>query len=164
MNASIERLSVILMDTIEHPSASIPKAASSAGAAKATYRFYANPRVTADALRRGIATETTRRCLEEDVVLVVQDTTSLNFTGLQSIPELGPIDSGGLARGVHTAHSLGCDHLGTGHRDLGPAVLGAAPAGPAGSRGERERQVDQWDRCSSRRAVYGGGSPGRCRD
>ncbi len=102
-----QRLSVILMDTIEHPSASIPKAAGSAGAAKATYRFYANPRVTADALRGGIATETARRCLEEDVVLVVQDTTSLNFTGLQSIPELGPIDSGGLARGVHLHTALG---------------------------------------------------------
>ncbi len=102
-----QRLSVILMDTIEHPSASIPKAAGSAGAAKATYRFYANPRVTADALRGGIATETARRCLEEDVVLVVQDTTSLNFTGLHSIPELGPIDSGGLARGVHLHTALG---------------------------------------------------------
>ena len=52
--------------------------------------------MTADALRGGIATETAWRCLEEDVVLVVQDTTSLNFTGLHSIPELGPIDSGGL--------------------------------------------------------------------
>jgi hypothetical protein len=102
-----QRLTVILMDTIEHPSASIPQAAGSAGAAKATYRFYANPRVTADALRGGIATETARRCLEEDVVLVVQDTTSLNFTGLQSIPELGPIDSGGLARGVHLHTALG---------------------------------------------------------
>jgi Transposase DNA-binding/Transposase Tn5 dimerisation domain len=102
-----QRLTVILMDTIEHPSASIPQAAGSAGAAKATYRFYANPRVTADALRGGIATETARRCLEEDVVLVVQDTTSLNFTGLHSIPELGPIDSGGLARGVHLHTALG---------------------------------------------------------
>ena len=35
-------------------------------------------------------------------MLVVQDTTTLNFTALQHIiPELGPIDSGGLARGVH---------------------------------------------------------------
>jgi hypothetical protein len=103
-----QRLTAIFMDKIEHPSASIPQAAGSAGAAKATYRFYANPRVTADALRRGIATETAHRCLEEDVVLVVQDTTSLNFTGLQhTIPELGPIDSGGLARGVHLHTALG---------------------------------------------------------
>jgi hypothetical protein len=102
-----KRLTAIFVETIERPSASIPQAAGSAGAAKATYRFYANPRVTADALRLGVATDTARRCLEEDVLLVVQDTTSLNFTGLHSIPELGPIDSGGLARGVHLHSALG---------------------------------------------------------
>jgi hypothetical protein len=103
-----KRLTAIIVETTEHPSASIPKAAGSAGGAKATYRFYANSRVTAGALRQGIATETARRCLEEDVLLVVQDTTSLNFTALQCIiPELGPIDSGGLARGVHLHTALG---------------------------------------------------------
>ena len=102
-----QRLTAILTETIEHPSASIPQAAGSAGEAKATYRFYANPRVTADSLRLGFTTDTARRCLEEDVLLVVQDTTSLNFTGLHSIPELGPIDSGGLARGVHLHTTLG---------------------------------------------------------
>ncbi len=102
-----KRLTAIIVETTEHPSASIPKAAGSPGEAKATYRFYANPRVTADALRLGIATDTARRSLEEDVLLVVQDTTSLNFTALSSIPELGPIDSGGLARGVHLHTALG---------------------------------------------------------
>jgi len=90
-----QRLTAILTETIEHPSASIPQAAGSAGEAKATYRFYANPRVTADSLRLGFTTDTARRCLEEDVLLVVQDTTSLNFTGLHSIPELGPMTRGG---------------------------------------------------------------------
>jgi hypothetical protein len=96
------RLTTILVDTLEHPSASIPQATEDAGQAKATYRFYANPRVTTAALHQAFAIETARRCLDHDAVLVVQDTTTLNFTGLQqSIPELGPIDSGGLARGVH---------------------------------------------------------------
>jgi hypothetical protein len=107
-----QRLTTILVDTMEHPSASIPKAAGSAGQAKATYRFYNNPRVTADALRLGIATEAAGRCLEEEVVLVVQDTTSLNLTGLHGIPELGPIDSGGLARGVHLHTALGVTSTG----------------------------------------------------
>jgi len=100
------RLTTIIVTTVEHPSASIPQATGSAGQAKATYRFYANPRVTADMLRLGFTTDTAQRCLEEDVVLVVQDTTSLNFTGLHMIPELGPIDSGGLARGVHLHTTL----------------------------------------------------------
>src|SRR5262249_56200781 len=57
-------------------------------------------------LRSGISAEAARRCVDEEVVVVVQDTTSLNFTPLQSIPELGPIDSGGLARGVHLHTAL----------------------------------------------------------
>ena len=79
-----KRLTAILVETIEHPSASIPQASGSAGQAKATYRFYANPRVTAAALRLGFTTETARRCLDQDVLLVVQDTTTLNFTGLRT--------------------------------------------------------------------------------
>ena len=77
-----------------------------AGQAKATYRFYANPRVTAPALQLGFAVETAQRSLDQDILLVVQDTTTLNFTGLHCIPELGPIDSGGLARGVHLHTAL----------------------------------------------------------
>jgi hypothetical protein len=100
------RLTAILVDTIEHPSASIPEAAGDEGQATATYRFYANGRVTAPALHRGLALATAQRCLDQDVLLVVQDTTTLNFTGLHAIPELGPIDSGGLARGVHLHTAL----------------------------------------------------------
>jgi hypothetical protein len=101
-----KRLAAILVDALESPSASIPEAAGDEGQATATYRFYANGRVTATALRRGIALATARRCLDRDVLLIVQDTTTLNFTGLRSITELGPIDSGGLARGVHLHTAL----------------------------------------------------------
>ena len=83
-NVSTKRLTAVLLNKIEHPSASIPEAAGSSGGAKATYRFYANPRVTADALRPGIAADTARRSLDEDVLLVVQDTTSDNQKRLQS--------------------------------------------------------------------------------
>jgi transposase-like protein/transposase Tn5 family protein len=100
------RLTAILVDVLEKPSASIPQAAGDEGQAKATYRFYANPRVTAPALHQGFTADTAKRCLDHDVLLVVQDTTTLNFTGLHSIPELGPIDSGGLARGVHLHTAL----------------------------------------------------------
>ena len=57
------RLTAILVDTIERPSASIPQAAGDDGQAKAAYRFYANDRATTEALHRGIALETARRCL-----------------------------------------------------------------------------------------------------
>jgi hypothetical protein len=101
-----KRLTAILVDTLESPSASIPQAAGDWGQTQATYRFYANPRVTTTALAQGFATETAQRCLDQDELLVVQDTTTLNFTGLHAIKELGPIDSGGLARGVHLHTAL----------------------------------------------------------
>ena len=101
------RLTAILVDTSERPSASITQAAGDDGQAKATYRFYANERTATEALHRGVALEAAQRSLDQDVLLIVQDTTTLNFTALQhTIPELGPIDSGGLARGVHLHTAL----------------------------------------------------------
>jgi hypothetical protein len=100
------RLATILLNSFEHPSASIPQASGSAGQAKGAYRFYENLRVTPAVLRRGFAADTAWRCLDQDELLVVQDTTTLNFTGLNCIAELGPIDSGGLARGVHLHTAL----------------------------------------------------------
>ena len=109
------RMAAILVDTVENPSASIPEATNGdAGQVKATYRFDSNPRVTASALQLGFTTDTARRCLDQAIVLVVQDTTSLNFTGLTSIPELGPIDSGSQARGVHVHTALAVTASGRG--------------------------------------------------
>ena len=85
-----KRLTAILVDTLESPSASIPEAAGAASQATATYRFYDNDRVTTEALHRGVATATAQRCLDQDTLLVVQDTTTLNFTGLHTIPGTGP--------------------------------------------------------------------------
>ena len=134
-----KRLTAILVDTLESPSASIPEAAGDASQATATYRFYANDRVTTEALHHGVATATAQRCLDQDTLLVVQDTTTLSFTGLHTIPELGPIDSGGLARGVHLHNALAVTSSGQVVGILDQQYLGAAPAGPARPRGERER-------------------------
>jgi Transposase DNA-binding/Transposase Tn5 dimerisation domain len=101
-----KRLATIVVDTIERPDASIPQASGSAGQAKAAYRFYSNTRLTAEALHQGFTVNTAQRCLDQDVLLVVQDTTTLNLTKLSAIKELGPIDSGGLARGVHLHTTL----------------------------------------------------------
>ena len=102
------RLASIIADAMDSPSSSIPQATQgNAGQAKATYRFYANDRVNGSSLNHGFGLETARRCLDQDSVLVVQDTTTLNLTGLHSIAELGPIDSGNLARGLHLHSAIG---------------------------------------------------------
>ncbi|MBK7003082.1 MAG: hypothetical protein IPH35_25120 [Rhodoferax sp.] len=78
------RLSSIIADAIESPSASIPQATGGdAAQAKATYRFYANRRVNGSILNHGFGLETARRCIDQRCILVVHDTTTLNFTGLQ---------------------------------------------------------------------------------
>jgi Transposase DNA-binding/Transposase Tn5 dimerisation domain len=136
-----KRLTAILVDTLESPSASIPEAAGDEGQTTATYRFYANDRVTTTGLRRGVALASAQRCLDQDALLVVQDTTTLNFTGLHAIPELGPIDSGGLARGVHLHTALAVTPKGQ--------VLGILDqqywARPQpGQPGPREKESSKW--------------------
>lgn len=102
-----DRLSVVLAAALDSPSASIPQATGGdAGQAKATYRFYCNARVSSAHLNRGMAMETAERSLAHETILVVQDSSTLNFTGLKRVAELGPIDSGHLARGMHVHSTL----------------------------------------------------------
>jgi hypothetical protein len=135
------RMTTILVDLLEHPSASIPQASGDEGQAKATYRFYANARVTTEDILHGFATETARRCLDHDVVLSVQDTTTLNYTGLHSIPELGPIDSGGLARGVHLHTTLA---LTTSGEVIGILDQQYWARPPKGQPGPEEKESNKW--------------------
>lgn len=136
-----KRLTVIVADTIDRPGASIPRASGCAGQAKATYRFYSNTRVAAARLRQGFAIVTAQRCLDQDDLLVVQDTTTLNFTGLHTIPELGPIDSGGLAVGVHLHTALAVTASGHVVGTLDQQYW-ARP--PQGQPGPQEKESGKW--------------------
>lgn len=95
-------------DFANSPTDSIPQAAGDWGQTKGVYRFLANGRVTWTALGDGLVRDTAQLCQDLEVVLAVQDTTSLNLTPNDAIAELGPIDSGGLARGLllHTTLAL----------------------------------------------------------
>ena len=135
-----KRLTAILVDTLESPSASIPEAAGDASQATAPYRFYDNDRVTTEALHLGVATATAQRCLDQDTLLVVQDPTTLNFTGLHTLPELGPIDSGGRARGVHLHTALAVTRSGQVIGILDPQSW-ARPQ--RGQPGPEEKESDQ---------------------
>jgi hypothetical protein len=107
------RLSAILADTLNHPQGSIPQATGgNAGQAKGAYRFYENARVEGLVLNAGIGRETAERCLAYPVILAVQDTTSLNLTGLRVVAELGPLDGRSAARGLHLHSTLALTPLG----------------------------------------------------
>ena len=91
---------------------SIPHASGSPAATKAAYEFLSNPRVQSTIIEHAVTGSTANACCDESVVLVVHDTTTANFTGSTTIPELGPIDSGFLAKGVHIHTSLVLDTTG----------------------------------------------------
>ncbi len=75
------------------PMASIPQACGSWPAAKAAYRFFDQKSTTMDRLLEPHRTATIERMRREPVVLVVQDTTSLNYTGHPAMQGIGPIGS-----------------------------------------------------------------------
>ena len=107
------RLSAILADALNHPNASIPQASGGdAGQAIGTYRFYQNVRVTGADLNEGIGRETAERGLKYPVLLMVQDTTSLNLTGLRMVEALGPLDGGSAARGLYLHSTLALTETG----------------------------------------------------
>lgn len=107
-----KRLACLLGAFATAPEASIPQATGGWASAKAAYRFLENPRVIDADLLRGVTRYTAEQAVCLPVVLVVQDTSSLNLTRLRSIPQLGPIDSAGLARGLLFHSSLALDGKG----------------------------------------------------
>jgi hypothetical protein len=69
----------------------VPQAGNGSPAeAKGTYRFFKNQRVTMDGLLKGHVESCLERAREHEVVLAVQDTTSLNYTA-HSPEGAGPI-------------------------------------------------------------------------
>jgi hypothetical protein len=85
------------------PTASIPAASGSWAASKGTYRFRDNAAVDPDRVLAAHAAATAARAGRERVVLALQDTTQLEFTGHPALEGAGPL-AGTRQRGifVHT--------------------------------------------------------------
>src|SRR5258708_21972122 len=82
------------------PEASIPQATGGLPAAKGAYRFLENPRVIDAVLLQGVARHTAEQAVRLPEILIVQDTSSFNFSRLRSIKGLGAIASAAFARGL----------------------------------------------------------------
>ncbi|MFI4981413.1 MAG: IS4 family transposase [Nevskiales bacterium] len=103
------------------PQANIPQACGSAGAAKAAYRFFDNKRVTMDALLEPHHQATIDRIRRESLVLVAQDTSSLNYTGRPDMKGIGPISNsvkGPQGIEMHSALAFRPDGLPLGILDI----------------------------------------------
>lgn len=88
-----------------HPAASLPEACSSWAATKAAYRFWDNPHISPEAIRAA-HTRTTRDALaSHPTVLVIQDTSELDFTAHPHTRGLGPL-AHRYCRGLHVHSAL----------------------------------------------------------
>lgn len=88
-----KRLVRIVADKLANPTASIPQASSDWAATKAAYRFFASKQVSPDTIRAAHAHATVQRLLHHSTILVLQDTTELNYTAHPNTSGLGPLDN-----------------------------------------------------------------------
>jgi hypothetical protein len=103
------------------PQANIPQACGAPATAKAAYRFFDHDRVTMDALLEPHHQATIDRMRRESVVLVAQDTSSLNYTMHSEMQGIGPISNrvnGPQGLMVHSALAFRPDGLPLGLLDI----------------------------------------------
>jgi hypothetical protein len=106
-----ERLMTMARDFWARPMADIPEACDSVNKMQAAYRFLANKDVEFETLLQPHYAATEQRISDVgvgSVVLVPQDTTSVNYSALTRIDGLGPIGTTvDGAQGLHLHSSLG---------------------------------------------------------
>ena len=96
-----------------HPGSSIAGACEDTHQAKAAYRFIENKRVKVENILPSLADATARNCAGQTRILVIQDTSALNFSNLKATTGLGPIgDSGSAAQGIWCHTTLAATETG----------------------------------------------------
>jgi hypothetical protein len=130
-----ERLTSLLSDLGSRPTASIPAACGGFNEMTAAYRFFDNDKATPEKILQPHIERTRQRMAEQEVILLVQDTSEFDLTRpQQQVQGAGPLDSP-RRRGsfVHPLHAFTPDGtpLGTAwcqfwEREDDPVPLSAA--------------------------------------
>ena len=94
----------------EHPSESIPVACCGRAEVEAAYRFFSNAKVTAARVLAPHHDASIRRLAAHPVVLCVQDTTELDFTGKRTAGPLNYAATNGLYHHGTDAAAAGSWH------------------------------------------------------
>lgn len=88
-----QRLVEVATVLAQHPTAGLPEACGSRAALKATYRLLANAAIAPADLLASHVSATYERVVRVPVVLAVQDTTEVDWTGHPATTGLGPLGS-----------------------------------------------------------------------
>ena len=80
-------------DLIAQPNESVPQASRDNAAMQGMYEMWANRRIRPLSILEGHSARTVERCLEHSTVLLIQDTTELDFSAHPSTRGLGPISN-----------------------------------------------------------------------
>jgi hypothetical protein len=113
------RLAMVLSSFLRRPLSSIPVSCGGWGGAKGAYRLMSNSRVTPKKILEPHLKETILRCRESAArdILVIGDTTDLDFSGREKTKGLGPKGSNqlrkplGLGLKMHTSFAVTGDGL-----------------------------------------------------
>jgi hypothetical protein len=145
------RLVQVLSQLGQRPTASIPAACGGYAEMTAAYRFFDNDKVTWQRVLQPHYRRTLRRAAQQEVVLLVQDTTELDLTRpVQQVRGAGPLD-GSARRGVflHPLQAFTPDGLPLGAVAVDMWARPPAPAKPR-PKGQRPRRVPLRDKESHR--------------
>jgi hypothetical protein len=147
-----DRLKKVLGDLGAQPGASIPKASAQASAAKAAYRLLSHEAVEVGAILQAHGEALRQRVRAQPVVLVVQDTTTLNLSTHRQTVGLGPVANNrdktiGLL--LHSSLVLAEDGLMLGILDRqlnarDPAQFKAGPRGARNRKPVEEKESIKW--------------------
>jgi hypothetical protein len=140
-----KRLVRIVADKLASPTVSIPQASGSWTATKATYRFLTSEQFSTERIRAAHLDATRARVAREEAVLILQDTTELNYTAHPHTAGLGHLDhalSSGLK--VHSGLAATLDGVPLG------LVQQTVWARDAATKGQKSRKRPQAERESQR--------------
>ena len=117
-----KRLHTLARDFYAQPEANIPQACGGKEKVKAAYRFFGNPGVTMRQVLQPHYEATQKRIENRNVVLAVQDTTTLNYSAHPSTEDIGFIgsrkDGGPIGLLVHNTMAYSVDGTPLGLLDM----------------------------------------------
>ena len=100
-----KRLVTLVTDLVSNIGMSVVKSSQTSDKIEAAYRFIRNEKIKAQDIETSAFNATAELVNNYDLLLALEDTTSLNFSYKSVKPELGPLGNSTKARGM-MAHSV----------------------------------------------------------